>query len=35
MEWEHPDLDSNQDKANRSDLKRLAHSIEEADEEDP
>ncbi len=35
MEWEHLDLDSNQDKANRSDLKRLAHAIEEADEEDP
>ena len=35
MEWEHLDLDSNQNKEDRSDLKRLAQAIEEANEDNP
>ena len=35
MEWEHLDLDSNQNKEDRSDLKRLAQAIEEAGEDNP
>ena len=35
LDWRELDLDSNQDREDRSDLRRLATAIEEADDEDP
>jgi hypothetical protein len=35
MEWRHLDLDTNQDKGDRKDLRDLARAIEDANDEDP